>query len=147
MSSATISQAMSAIVITHCDLVTPYGEIDLSWTNVDSGNSLLLDDTKPLPEPMLTNHQWGPVTSILGWFHKRYLSHQSLKAGYFCDIRVRAIFYRMPQQLFCIRSLKNILYNHCDIDVKDWSAFDKLCLWLFSAWWSGYSPTKTRTML
>ena len=26
--------------------------------NIGSGNGLLPDGTKPLPEPMFTNHQW-----------------------------------------------------------------------------------------
>ena len=34
---------------------------------------------KPLPEPMLTYHQNGPVIFIWGQFPKRYLRHQSLK--------------------------------------------------------------------
>ena len=29
------------------------------WVNIGSGNGLVPDGTKPLPEPMLTNHQWG----------------------------------------------------------------------------------------
>ena len=41
---------------THCGLVTPYDDIDL--VNVGSDNGLLLDGTKPLPELMLTHHQW-----------------------------------------------------------------------------------------
>ena len=35
--------------LTHCGLVMPYGDID-------SGNGLLPDATKPLSEPMLTYH-------------------------------------------------------------------------------------------
>ena len=46
--------------------------------NTGSGNGLLPDGTKPLPEPMLTDHQWSPVTFILGQFHKRCYNHQSL---------------------------------------------------------------------
>ena len=30
------------------------------WVNIGSGNGLLPDDTKPLPEPVLTDHQWSP---------------------------------------------------------------------------------------
>ena len=64
-------------VLTHCGLVTHMGtEI---WVNIGSGNGLLPDGTKPLPEPMLTDHQWSPVTFISGQFHKRCLNHQSLK--------------------------------------------------------------------
>ena len=48
--------------------------------NISSGNGLLPDSTKPLPEPMLTDHQWSPVTFILRQFHKRCLNHQSLKS-------------------------------------------------------------------
>ena len=29
------------------------------WVSIGAGNSLLPDGTKPLPELMLTNHQWG----------------------------------------------------------------------------------------
>ena len=45
-----------------------------------SGNGLLPDGTKLLPEPMLTDPQWSPVTFILGQFHKRCLNHQSPKS-------------------------------------------------------------------
>ena len=36
------------------------------WVNIGSGNGLLPDGTKPLPEPMLTFHNWSPVTFISG---------------------------------------------------------------------------------
>ena len=35
--------------------------------------------TKPLPEPMLTYHQWGPMKTTWVQYHKRYLSHQILR--------------------------------------------------------------------
>ena len=50
------------------------------WVNIGSGNGLLPDGTKPLPEPMLTDHKWSQVTFILGLFHMRCLNHQSLKS-------------------------------------------------------------------
>ena len=34
------------------------------WVNIGSGNGLLPDGTKPLPEPMLTYHQSGQVAFI-----------------------------------------------------------------------------------
>ena len=37
----------------HCGLVVPYGIIE--FVNIGSGNDLLLDSTKPLPEAMWTN--------------------------------------------------------------------------------------------
>ena len=39
------------------------------WVNIGSGNGLLPDSTRSLPEPMLTDHQWLPMTFILGQFH------------------------------------------------------------------------------
>ena len=39
------------------------------WVNIGSGNGLLPDGIKPLPEPMLTNHQYsamGDWNEILG---------------------------------------------------------------------------------
>ena len=34
------------------------------WVNIDSGNVLLPDGTKPLPEPVLTYRQWDPVAFL-----------------------------------------------------------------------------------
>ena len=48
------------------------------WINIGSGNGLLPDDTKPLPEPMLTNHQWGILTFIWEQFHSDYARHYSV---------------------------------------------------------------------
>ena len=50
------------------------------WVNIGLDNGLLPDGTKPLPEPMLTDHQWSPVTFILGQFQRKCLNHQSLKS-------------------------------------------------------------------
>ena len=50
------------------------------WFNICSGNGLLLDGTKPLPEPVLTYYQSGSVAFNWGkillavfkiWLHKR----------------------------------------------------------------------------
>ena len=46
--------------LTHWGLVMPYGA--KIWVNIGSGNGLLPDGTKPLPEPMLTYHQQSRVT-------------------------------------------------------------------------------------
>ena len=51
-----------------------------TYVNIGSGNGLLHDGTKPLPEPMLTDHQLNPVTFILGQFHTGFLNKQSLKS-------------------------------------------------------------------
>ena len=49
-------------MVTYSGLVTPYGDRDLVY--IGSGNGLLPGGTKPLPEPMLTGHQWSPLTFI-----------------------------------------------------------------------------------
>ena len=40
----------------HCGLVMPYGDIKI-WINVSSGNGFVSNGTKPLPEPVFSNHQ------------------------------------------------------------------------------------------
>ena len=42
--------------------------VTLIWVNIGSGNGLLPDGTKPLPEPMLTYHQWGNAPFMWGQF-------------------------------------------------------------------------------
>ena len=49
-------------VSTLCGLVTPYGDVDR--VNIESGNGLIPDGTKPIPEPMLTSDQQVLATSI-----------------------------------------------------------------------------------
>ena len=46
-------------ILNYYGLVTPYGDTQYALVNIDSGNGLLPDGTKPLPEPMLTNHKLG----------------------------------------------------------------------------------------
>ena len=41
--------------LTYCDLVMPYAP--QIWVKIGLGNGLLPDGTKPLPKPILTNHQ------------------------------------------------------------------------------------------
>ena len=50
------------------------------WVNTGSGNGLLPDGTKPLHEPMLTNHWQGlGLVALLGaQFHKKYSRYQFL---------------------------------------------------------------------
>ena len=58
--------------LTHWGLVMPYGVGDL-------GQHWLPDGTKPLPIPMLTYHQYGPVALIWGHYHKKIWRYQSAK--------------------------------------------------------------------
>ena len=43
---------------------------------------LIPDSIKPLPEPILTYHQWGQVIITWGQFHKRYVRNQLLKSAW-----------------------------------------------------------------
>ena len=56
------------------------------WVNIGSGNGLLPDGTKPLPEPMLTYHQGGQVTitlrTILLEIHQPSITKITLKITY-----------------------------------------------------------------
>ena len=64
--------------LTHCGLVTQSSDIS-SWilVNIGLGNGLLPDGTKPLPEPVLINHQWERLAFTWGQFHSNdiYLWH------------------------------------------------------------------------
>ena len=51
---------------TFCIIGALWGESTSGWINIGSGNGLLSDSTKPLPEPMLTCHQWGSMTTTWG---------------------------------------------------------------------------------
>ena len=46
------------------------------WVNNYSGNGLMLDDPKPLPEPMLTYYQRCSAAFICKQFHKNWRSAQ-----------------------------------------------------------------------
>ena len=47
--------------------------------DIGSGNGLLHDGTKPLPEPMLTYRNSSPVTFFWGHLHKRYISYEIIQ--------------------------------------------------------------------
>ena len=47
--------------------------------NTGSGSGLMPEGTKPLPEPMLTYHQLGPVAFIWGHYHKKIWRCPSVK--------------------------------------------------------------------
>ena len=94
------------------------------WVNIGSGNGLLPDGTKPLPEPMLTDHQWSPVTFILGKFHKRCLNHQSLKCVRKLHAQNFIQIYQGPMSWY-----KNLF---CD-NPKHINCFERqLCIGFFS---------------
>ena len=40
--------------------------------NTGLGNGMLPDGTKPLPDSMLTYHQWGSVALIQDQFHRQH---------------------------------------------------------------------------
>ena len=78
------------ISITHCGLATPYGDIYDNWVNTGSGNDLLPDGNKSLPEPLLTDLSSVRFSDIhmRGRGHficQSYLSHQSLKLAWKLD--------------------------------------------------------------
>ena len=56
--------------LTNWGLVMPYG--DMVWVNIGPGNGLLPDGTNPLPEPMLTCHQWCSVAFTWDKFNWTY---------------------------------------------------------------------------
>ena len=43
------------------------------WVNIGLGNGLLPDSTKPLPKPMLTDHQWGIGAFTWVQFYRKWV--------------------------------------------------------------------------
>ena len=64
--------------LTHSGPVTPYEKI---LDNTGSCNGLLPDGTKPLPEPMLTYHQWGSVAYTWGCISQELFKISIHKTG------------------------------------------------------------------
>ena len=64
-------------ILTHCDLVMPYGNIDLGQHCL--GNALVPDSAKPLPESMMTYDQWGFVALRLDQCHSKCSQYQFIK--------------------------------------------------------------------
>ena len=61
----------------HCGPVMPHGNIYI-WVNIGSDNGSFHDETKPLPEPMLTKHQCRPVAFTRGQFLRKCSTISSL---------------------------------------------------------------------
>ena len=51
---------------------------DILLVNTASGNDLLPGGTKPLPEPLLTYHQWDFVAITKDQFHKNHTTEISI---------------------------------------------------------------------
>ena len=60
--------ALSDMMLRHCGLVTPNGGIDLRlfWLKLRLGAC----GTKPLPEPMLSHHEFGSVACTQEQFRR-----------------------------------------------------------------------------
>ena len=72
--------------LTHCCLVT-LNATQIGF-NIGAGDGFLPDGTKPLPEPMSTYHQLGPVAFIWGHYQKiwRYLTLKRDRKLHFWDL-------------------------------------------------------------
>ena len=74
------------------------------WFNAGSDNGLMPDITMPLPEAMLTNHQWGLVAFTGGQFHQDMLKISILKT-----LRLRQNGHLLPDDIFkCIFLNENV---------------------------------------
>ena len=60
-------------ILTHWGLMA-----SSNLANISSGNGLLSGSTKPLPESILTYHQWGLVAFTPGQFYRKFSRYQSL---------------------------------------------------------------------
>ena len=96
------------LYLTHCGLVTSYGFIELGqhWA-ISSGDGLVPDATKILPEPMLTYHQQGPLAFIWGHYHKKFWRYIPLSKA-----RLKIIFF-----IIASKSSRGQWFNRCLFDI------------------------------
>ena len=92
----------------------------LICVNIGSGDGFLPDGTKPLPESILTYHQWGPVTSIFRRaisqeIPKPLITRTSISSSNFIPNRI---------QQYNRVCMTNITNNRVIIDIVMW-----FCWW------------------
>ena len=98
------------MILTYCGLMTLYGtEI---WVNIGSGNGLLPDGTKPLPEPMLTYHQRGSVALSWEQFHRKCSRYQFVKLVWNYNFKIISTFPRGQWVKYCnsLQSISNCMF-------------------------------------
>ena len=91
------------------------------WVNIGSGHGLLPDGTKPLPEPMLTDHQWSPS-----------------------DIHIRAISQEMDQPSstkICLK-ITHLTFHSNFPGANELKAFEKVLFTRFFSYLPGASTKK-----
>ena len=98
-----------------------------NWVNICWGNGLLPGSTKLLP--LLTYHQWGPVTFIGRQFHKRY-PHCQLQISFW-----KLFTYKKVSQTLCLGviSLEKWYSNS-----KKWKPLHKVWDVSYAVQWSEY---------
>ena len=85
----------STLTHCHCGLVMPYSDRELGQVNIGSGNGLVPEATKPLPEPMLTYHWRGFMTFTWEHFHRKYSKYQALKWVWILPIQKKCNQYTL----------------------------------------------------
>ena len=72
------------------------------WVSIGSGNGLMPDGTKPLPEQMLINYQWGLPSFSWEQFHRkcsRYLFMWVYKLHNITVVSLRGQWVNLPTRL------------------------------------------------
>ena len=105
------------------------------WVNIRSGNGLLPDGTKPLPEPMLIYHQQVPLAFIWVQFYKRYLSYLSLKlAGKFLSSNLSNLLVANELKGIPIcrqdKCLFLLIFSLTTPNTKSWHVTDICCVFV-----------------
>ena len=73
------------------------------WVNIGSGNGLLPYGTKPLPEPMLLDHQWSPS-------HIREIS-QEMPQPLITKMCLKITYLNFHSNLPGANELSNLIYR------------------------------------
>ena len=87
----------------------------LIWVNIGSGNGLLPDGTKPLPEPMLTHRWWRSVASPWEQFQWICPRYQINKTSFYLHFNV---YNKYPRGQWVIEIIYS-LWSFCMIRTND----------------------------
>ena len=139
------------------------------WVKIGSGNGLLPDGIKSLPEPMLTNHQWDLVAFSQGQFHRKWSRYIS---PYDFEIIILRLLPHLPAANEIIQIQLGLIITWCTItgesikhlngegntQVKIWILKShhipcphrlamRCLLWIFWKIWPSYDSVKVYSLI
>ena len=116
-SDKPLSEPMMVRLSTHICVTRPQWVNDVIWWHRFRSTlfckELLPDGTKPLPEPMLTYHQWSHVVFTWEQFHWKWSSNQSLEHVAKYALAFATILMRDTESKYSLNKVWQRYNNNC----------------------------------